>query len=147
MAVSAGIEVNMNITKIADAMLKGGGGSGVPGSKGDKGDTGATGPQGIQGLTGATGATGPAGPKGDKGDPGSLDFKRDGAAIVDGIEWVGGMADALTAGAISGLTNSRYTSSEGAVLVPPVGMTAWAHEFTGTGDVQQMLPNITNERT
>ena len=136
----------MSITKIADAMLKGGGGSGVPGSKGDKGDTGATGPQGIQGLTGATGATGPAGPKGDKGDPGSLDFKRDGAAIVDGIEWVGGTADALTAGAISGLTNSRYTSSEDAVLVPPVGMTAWAHEFTGAGDVQQMLPNITNER-
>lgn len=52
----------------------------------------------------------------------------------------------MNAGAISGLANSRYTSGPDAVPIPPLNMTAWAHEFTGTGDVQQMLPNITNER-
>lgn len=101
---------------------------------------------GSIGLKGGTVATVPAGHNGDKGDPGSLDFKRDGAAIVDGIGCVGGMADALTAGAISGLANSRYTSCPDVAQAPPLNMTVWAHEFSGTGDMQQMLPNIMNER-
>lgn len=154
----------MVLTKINVAMIEGGSVPGTTGLKGDKGDPGAPGAagpvgpagaqgiqgiQGIQGLPGADGATGPVGPKGDTGavgPQGSIDFKRDGAAIVDAIEWVGGTPDAMPAGVITGLTNSRYTSSADAVQVPPLDMTAWAHEFTGTGDVQQTLPNITNER-
>lgn len=104
------------------------------------------GKQGPKGDTGATGATGPQGPKGDPGTGSGIDPLTDGPVIVDAIQQVGGTPDGLNAGALSGLANSRYTSGPDAVQVPPLNMTAWAHEFTGTGDVQQMLPNITNER-
>lgn len=75
-----------------------------------------------------------------------IDEKTSGPAIARALEWVGGTPDALAAGALSGLTKSGYSTSEDATTMLGSGYTAWCHEFTGTGDVTQTMPNITNER-
>lgn len=75
-----------------------------------------------------------------------IDEKTSGPAIARALEWVGGTPDALAAGALSGLTKSGYSTSEDATMMLGSGYTAWCHEFTGTGDVTQTMPNITNER-
>lgn len=77
---------------------------------------------------------------------GGIDEKTSGPAIARALEWVGGTSDALAAGALSGLAKSGYSTSEGATSMLGAGYTAWCHEFTGTGDVIQTMPNITNER-
>lgn len=77
---------------------------------------------------------------------GGIDEKTSGPAIARALEWVGGTPDALAAGALSGLTKSGYSTSEDATTMLGSGYTAWCHEFTGTGDVTQTMPNITNER-
>lgn len=77
---------------------------------------------------------------------GGINEKTSGPAIARALEWVGGTPDALAAGALSGLAKSGYSSSEDATTMLGVGYTAWCHEFTGTGDVIQTIPNITNER-
>lgn len=75
-----------------------------------------------------------------------IDEKTSGPAIARALEWVGGTPDALTAGALDGLAKSGYSTSEDATMMLGSGYTAWCHEFTGTGDVIQTMPNITNER-
>lgn len=75
-----------------------------------------------------------------------IDEKTSGPAIARALEWVGGTDQALVAGAISGLAKSGYSTSEDATTMLGSGYTAWCHEFTGTGDVTQTMPNITNER-
>lgn len=75
-----------------------------------------------------------------------IDEKTSGPAIARALEWVGGTPDALTAGALEGLAKSGYSTSEDATMMLGSGYTAWCHEFTGTGDVIQTMPNITNER-
>lgn len=75
-----------------------------------------------------------------------IDEQTSGPAIARALEWVGGTPDALAAGALQGLAKSGYSTSEDATTMLGAGYTAWCHEFTGTGDVTQTMPNITNER-
>lgn len=76
----------------------------------------------------------------------NIDEKSSGPAIARALEWVGGTDQALVAGAISGLAKSEYSTSVDATSMLGSGYTAWMHEFTGSGDVTQTIPNITNER-
>lgn len=76
----------------------------------------------------------------------AINEKTSGPAIARALEWVGDTDDALVAGAIKGLAKSGYSTSTGPTQMLGTGYTAWAHEFTGTGDITQTMPNITNER-
>lgn len=74
-----------------------------------------------------------------------IDVKTDGAKIARALEWVGGTGQALSAGAIQGLNKADYGTSEQAVTMLGAGFKSYVHEFTGTGDIVQTMPNIANE--
>lgn len=76
---------------------------------------------------------------------GGIDVKADGAKIAKALEWIGGTPQALNSGALQGLYTANFGTSETAVPMLGTGFKSYVHEFTGTGDVVQMLPNIANE--
>lgn len=74
-----------------------------------------------------------------------IDVKTDGAKIARALEWIGGTGQALSASAIQGLNKADFGTSEQAITMLGAGYKSYMHEFTGTGDIVQTMPNITNE--